>query len=217
MADDRDSRRDLRSVSVSWVVPLAVVAFGFGTSWSATPAAEPSNIARAKRFRELLAKKDYDAARAMMANDARRWWDAREGEGRPWKIGPDAGGPWAAWDKYFHSQHEVLEWREEPHSATALVQETNDYYRLLERGAMRNELVYYFDDDGKIDGLVIRGAGERPMGLTDEFIAWAKKNDPEEIAALMPGGEIDPAGDHPERFRRLLDRWRRATGRQPIE
>jgi hypothetical protein len=33
----------------------------------------------------------------------------------------------------------------------------------------------------------------------------------------MPGGEIDPAGDHPERFRRLLNRWRQASGLPMIE
>jgi hypothetical protein len=33
----------------------------------------------------------------------------------------------------------------------------------------------------------------------------------------MPEGEIDPSGDHPGRFRRLLNSWRRAAGLEPIE
>jgi hypothetical protein len=45
----------------------------------------------------------------------------------------------------------------------------------------------------------------------------AKAHAPAEPAALMRGGEIDPSGDHPERFRRLLERWRQASGLKPIE
>jgi hypothetical protein len=194
-----------------------VVAIVLGLAGCSVGAPAASHVARARRFRELLEKNDFDAARALMAPDAHRWWGARKGEGRPWRIGPDAGGPWAAWDEAFHSRHEAVAWREEAGSAIAVVRETNDYYRLLERGPMTNELVYTFGDDGRIDGLVIRSAGGRSSGKTDEFIAWAKANDPQELAALMPGGEIDPGGDHPGRFRRLLIRWRRATGLPPIE
>lgn len=31
----------------------------------------------------------------------------------------------------------------------AAVRETNDYFRLLERGRVTNEITYFFDDEGR--------------------------------------------------------------------
>lgn len=179
--------------------------------------ARPSSLVeRVRRFRRLVRQEEYPAARAMMADDPRRWFAPREGEGRPWRLGPGTG-PWSAWDEHFRSEGEVVSWREGDRSATAVVRETNDYYRLLERGSVTNEITYFFDEEGKIEGLLIGTTGERSPGRTEEFLAWAGQNDPEELEELMPGGEIDPSGDHPRRFRALLNRWRVATGREPIE
>lgn len=171
---------------------------------------------RAQRFRSLLTDEDYSAARAIVAPDARRWWGSREGEGQPWTIGPAGRGPWASWDEHFGSKGTEVEWAEGEGWASVTVSETNDYYRLLERGAQTNELTYYFDENGLIDGLVIGSAGERNMGLTEDFLAWAREHHPGEIAELMPDGEIDPAGDHPQRMRRRLNLWRGATDREPV-
>lgn len=181
-------------------------------------AADPKTdlVARAKAFRAHLDAGRYDAARAMMAPDAHRWWGKHEGPGGPWTVGP-ASGPWAAWDAHFRSKGEVTAWNRGDRSATAVVRETNDYYRLLDRPPVTNEIVYLFDAQGRIEGLVIRSAGERPQGRTDAFVAWAKAHAPDEIQALMPDGEIDPSGDHPERFRKLLVRWREAAGLPAIE
>jgi len=65
------------------------------------------------------------------------------------------------------------------------VRETNDYFRLLERGWV----TYFFDESGRIAGLLIRAVGDRPQGKTDEFLTWAREHDPEELALLMPGGK----------------------------
>lgn len=189
---------------------------GCGAADEAPPAGEATLIAQAQRFRSLVRQERYDDARAMMSADPRRWFAPRQGEGRPWEVGPGTG-PWAAWDDHFRSEGEVVAWREDGRSATAVVRETNDYFRLLERPAVTNEITYLFDDDGRIDGLVIAGVGDRPPGRTDEFLAWAREHEPDEIEALMPGGEIDPSGDHPQRFGALLNRWRDAAGLDPIE
>jgi hypothetical protein len=179
--------------------------------------AADSYVERAREFRALVARGDYTAARERMSEDPRRWWGSREGPGDPWTVGPDGNNPWAAWDDHFESTNEVLEWREGEASARVIIRETNDYFRLLERGWVTNEQTYYFDAAGLIEGWSIRGVGERPPGKTDAFVAWARTHEPEELEALMPGGEIDPAGDHPERFRRLLNRWRQASGLPMIE
>lgn len=177
---------------------------------------EDSPAVRARRFRDLVSRGRFDEARAMMAPDPRRWFAPKEGEGRPWRIGPGTG-PWSAWDEHFRSTGEVVEWREGEDWASAVVRETNDYFRLLERGYVTNEITYYFDGQGSISGLLIGTLGERPPGRTEEFLAWARQHEPEELGELMPDGEIDPSGDHPERFRALLNRWRRAAGLEPIE
>lgn len=172
---------------------------------------------RAQEFRSLVEEQRYDAARALTSDDARRWFDDRDGPGQPWTVGPEVGGPWAAWDEHFRSEGEIVEWREATRSATAVVRETNDYFRLLDRGWVTSEITYFFDDAGQIEGLLIRAVGDRPPGRTDEFLAWARVHAPDELATLMPDGEIDPSGDHPQRFRRLLNRWRADSGLAPIE
>jgi hypothetical protein len=90
-------------------------------------------------FFSLLKQKDYEKARALMAPDPRRWREAREGAGQPWRIGPDQPDRWAAWDEHFRSQEEhnlvaeAGEWREGARSATLVMRETNDYFRNRER------------------------------------------------------------------------------------
>ncbi len=62
-----------------------------------------SNLAeRAEAFRARVAAGEIEEARAMMTQNPRRWWDERQGEGKPWTIGPNSG-PWAGWDDYFRS------------------------------------------------------------------------------------------------------------------
>lgn len=181
----------------------------------AAHAREP-RILRVQLFRALLDAGDVAGAEALASDDPRRWWEAREGEGDPWDIGPTAG-PWAAWDDHFKKRTETLSW--EPGadgSVTVVFRELNDYYRLLERPWMTSSATYFFDDRGVISGLLIRPLGERDPGRTDEFLEWAREHEPRELQALMPGGEVDPGADHPQRFRALLNRWRRDVGMRQI-
>ena len=193
---------------------------------NASPAADPRTL-RVQLFRALLDAGDTDGARTMASADPRRWWERRDGAGTPWDIGPHAsgGGSWAAWDAHFKKRTETLFWASSDTgpdaggSVSVTFRETNDYYRLLERPWATSRATYYFDDDGRITGLLIEALGERDPGRTEEFLAWAREHAPGEIDALMPGGEIDPLGeraDHPERFRALLNRWRRDAGLRAI-
>lgn len=167
-----------------------------------------SLVELAQRLRAKVRQEPYDEARAMMSE---RWFTRRNGEGWPWRVSTGTG-PWSAWDEHFRSEGEVAEWRVGEGAAIAVVQETNDYFKLLERGTMTNEITHFFDDRDRLDGLLINVAGERPPGRTDEFLACARQHEPEEFRALMPGGEIDPSGDH----RALLDRWRSTAGLEQI-
>lgn len=173
-------------------------------------------VITAKQFRAHVKAGEYDEARAMMVQNPRRWFNEREGEGREWKLGPKSG-PWSEWDDHFRGRTEVVRWEVGEGTATLVFLETNDYFQLLDRGWQKSEMVYYFNDAGEIEGLLIRGRGDRPQGRTEEFLAWARENDPEELAYLMPDGDVDPSGDRPPRFRALLNRWRESAGLEPIE
>jgi hypothetical protein len=168
-------------------------------------------IELAQRFRRLLRERKFDEARAMTVQTPRIWFEERKGEGRPWVIGPTSNDPWSAWDKEFRSRSEVVERRASDRSAIFKLRETNDYHRLLERGWSTVESTYFFDENGKIEGRLIAAVGERSRGRTDDFLEWARTHAPEELKYLMPDGEIDPSGDRPKRFRRLLNRWREAS------
>lgn len=177
-------------------------------------------IATVEAFRAARAAGDTEAAGELMAPDARLWFGAREGAGRPWDL--DAGGPWAVWDEHFggHSEPDgPWEVELEGRAVSAVMVEHNDYYRLTESAPGRWRGTYYLDEVGRIEGfLVARIPGvERDPGRTAEFEAWAREHDPDEAAYLMPGGEIDPSGDRPARMRALLERWRAAVGLPPPE
>lgn len=212
----RSSRwqRKLLRLALGCLIPVSL---GCGSEKERQNAVASPLVASAQEFRSLMAAERYDAAQALMAPEPRRWWNERQGEGQPWKVGSATRDPWTSWDEHFRGKKEILEWKEGPHSVTTVVHETNDYFQLLERGWVTTEIIYYFDGSGKIDGRLIRPVGERPPGRTEEFLAWARIHDADELAALMPDNEVDPSGDHPQRFRRLLNRWRRASGLETIE
>ena len=177
-----------------------------------------SNVELVQQLRAHLRSGEYDAARAMMTPDPRRWFNERSGEGGPWRVGSGPKGPWAHWDDYLGKQSEIIRWVEEERAAVCVYRETNGYFLLLDRGWVTNHTTYFFDEHGRIEGILHAAApGPRPQGRTDEFLAWARANVPEELEALMPGGNVDPSGDHPRRFRAILERWRADAGLGPIE
>jgi hypothetical protein len=195
---------------------LAAAALGACHTSAPAPQTEPEldPIARVQAFRALRQAGDYDAARLLMSDDPRRWWGEREGAGSPWTLG--TRGRWADWDDHMQSTSEVLEWTAGDHSATLLAAESNDYYRLLERGPQKVSYTYYLDAAGLLTGYLIAAPGPRDPGRTDDYLAWAAANEPEELAYLRPNGEIDPTGDRAPRTRAQLTRWRTAEGLPPI-
>jgi len=168
-------------------------------------------------FRAAKDRGDLHAARAVMSDDPRRWWGGRDGDGAPWVLRAE-GGRWSAWDAHFRSTSEHGPWTTGSGWARQVVTESNEYYQLTERGPQRNIQTWWFDDEGSIEGWSIEAIRtEQSYGRVDEFIAWAERVDPDELAYLRPGGEIDPTGDRPQRTRALLNRWRRSVGLTPIE
>jgi len=168
-------------------------------------------IWQVREFRRLVAGEWTEIARGFMAENPRRWYEERSGAGEAWDIAPGAGR-WSAWDREFRSQSEEIHWTGDTRVVTIRVREINDYDRLLERPPGETEIVYFLDARGRIEGSLVRGVGVRAPGRAGEFLAWAERESPQELAYLRPGGEIDPTGDRPQRHRALLVRWRAAAG-----
>ena len=184
---------------------------------SAVSAQEQSLIDKAQEFRMHLGMGHLEMSQAYLASDARLWYGDREGDGIEWTLAPEQSDPWAGWNEHFKTSQTEVEWRAGDQSATLVAEETSEYYQLLERPAATVEMTYYFNDEGLINGLLVSPAADADQGLTAEFHAWAEANNDHEFHHLRPDGAIDPTGNHPPRFRALLDAWREDTGRAPID
>lgn len=194
---------------------MAVLGFMLGCA--STPRSSGTADARVetvRTFRSAEKRGDYDEARRLLAANPRVWYEKREGDGEPWELGE---GSWTGWDREFHSQSRPLSdlqtektpWGD---AVWVVVEESNDYYRLTERTYSLTMLMYFVDPDGKVSGELIAAVGKSSSRF-DEFKKWAQEHEPQEFEALMPSGRIDPAGDHPQRVRALLERWRTSMRR----
>jgi hypothetical protein len=190
----------------------ALVAFAVSVA-VCTAEAAPDPVQTVQRFREAREKGDLAQARSFLAPDARIWFDAeeREGPGKPWTL---EAGPWAAWDRFFHSHTDLKDWKNQDDRVTAIGQETNDFYRLLDWKPKPLLLTYWVNDAGRITGFMFHAVAGAPAAHSrlEEFEAWARKARPAELAYLMPDGKIDPSGDRPARWRTILVEWRKAAG-----
>lgn len=166
---------------------------------------------RVQNFYAAKDRKDKEAARRFLAADARMWFNKKEGPGEPWSV---SGGTWDHWDTYFNGHTTYSEWKVEGNAVTATGVETNDYYRLLDWHPWPMKLTWWFNESGRMTGFLVQqvaGKGGTGSRLT-EFTEWGKDHHPVALRYLMPKGDIDPSADRPERWRKLLVRWRNEVG-----
>lgn len=182
------------------------------------PTTPDPHIAKVEALRQALQEEDFARAATFLSDDPRVWYDERQGDGIPWQL---RAGRWKAWDTHFNGVSELQGTLQSAGDRVwADYFESNDYFRLLERGGGYFRKTWFFTDDGKIEGYMISavpGAPEAPPGRADEFLAWARENAPEELDYLRPGGRLDPTGDRAPRTRALLERWRQAIGEPMVE
>lgn len=177
---------------------------------AAACASSSSPLARVQAYREAHARGDLQAERRFLAPDARVWYEQKSGGGDPLTAGNS--GRYQHWDEFFHSQSEMRDWTTNGNAVTATVHETNDFYRLLDWHPQPYRMTWWVNEQGQISGALIQSTPGKAASRLPEFREWAKANHPEELESLMPGGKIDPTGDRPERFKRILIEWRSAAG-----
>jgi len=179
-----------------------------------------SRVKTVQDFRAAREAGDLERARSYLGDDPRVWYDAYAGEGMPWKLG---AGRWKTWDMHFNGESKFGPWHVEDDRVWAVVEEMNDYFRLIERRDMpRYRITYFNEENGKIAGYMISAAdpdspGTPMISRYDEFEAWALANARQEWEYLRPGGRLDPTGDRAPRTRALANRWRASVGLPPIE
>lgn len=172
---------------------------------------DPTLVETAERYLEAYESHDVEALEQVLADDARRYFGEREGEGMP--LEPGEKGPWHAWDEFFHSESEVVEWTQPSAGVVrAGMREINDWFRLMDRPPTRYFISFSFDDNGRIEWLLIHSDPDSPKnrGRVEEFEAWARAERPGLLDRLQPGGEIDPSKF--EEWKSALLEWRHDAG-----
>ena len=168
--------------------------------------ASSSMIRRVQEYRDARARGDAVAEQSHLAPGARMFFNEKNGDGEPLGIGK---GSWAHWDEYFHSRSEMTDWRVVDGAVTAVVHETNDFYRLLDWEPQPYRLTWWLDREGRITEVLLTPIPGGPAkSRMNEFKEWAAKHHPAELEYLMPKGRIDPTGDRAERFAAILREWR---------
>ena len=170
------------------------------------------NIKTLDAYRFAKKSGDYAKASTFLADDARIWFEKKEGPGNRLTA---KGGPYKDWDKEFRSTSRRETVRARGNAVTYISYETNDYFRLIERQPSPARVTYYFDGEGRIEGMLYQGLSTkeaRPPDRGDEFRRWADQKYP----GLLDSPEME-IPNQPKRWRALLVEWRREVGLPAIE
>ena len=127
---------------------------------------------------------------------------------------PSGDGPWAEWDREMKSTSTTHEYTVNSNELVTVVSETNDYFKLLDRKSMPYLITYWFDEDERIEGMLISSLPKEPKnkGRFEEFKAWADEHHPGVLDELEPEGRIIPSKENAIRWRELLIEWRADVG-----
>ncbi|MCW5911539.1 MAG: hypothetical protein KIT62_10715 [Cyclobacteriaceae bacterium] len=140
-----------------------------------------------------------------VAPGMRIWYTEKSGEGQKW----NPNSAWTKWDEYFKSEKSYGEFSTDSNSVSVIVMETNELFRLIERKPAPVQLTWWLNKENKIEGYLVKSLADAThTDRLDEFAAWARKNYPEELNYLMPGGNINPEEDRPGRWEKILKEWR---------
>ncbi len=184
-------------------------------------------IQTVENFRAARKSGNLELAQSYLTQDPRVWYEKHEGPGNPWIL---KQGRYKNWDTHFNGQSDLSPWQTQDQTVYAVAEETNDYYKLLERQSKsRYRITYFFADKSdknnhqpKIAGYMISAADpnkKSPPAISryEEFKAWALAHEPAEWEYLHPQGKLDPTDDRAPRTRKLANRWRTTVGLPILE
>jgi len=158
---------------------------------------------------------DPDADGEFYSKSSRIWFESKNGPGRERNFGK---GPWADWDSFFNAEKVYLSFEVEGRTASVVLLENNDFYKLIDREPGKVRVTYEFDDAGYVTGTLVQGLREAPVAdRLDEFKEWAKVTHPDELAYLMPDDRISPEIERAKVWKKLLVEWREEVGLPAID
>ena len=168
-------------------------------------------VRRLECYRAAKKAKDYEAAATYLNPDARIWFGSKDGPGRPLRP---KGGPYAQWDREFRSSATRKDVRVVGETVTYVSYEMNDFYRLIDRQPTGASVTYYFDDQGRIEGMLYARLDDEPSQTDrqEEFERWAAEKYP----GLLESEDMR-IPNNPRRWRELLVEWRADIGLPPID
>ena len=163
-------------------------------------------------YREARKAHDTQRIAGYLAEESRIWFDKKDGPGTLRKASGD--GPWAEWDREMKSTSTTHEYKVNGNELVTVVSETNDYFKLLDRKPTPYQITYWFDDDERIEGMLISSLPKEPKtkGRYDQFKKWADEHHPRVLDELQPEGKIIPSKENAIRWRKLLIEWRADVG-----
>ncbi|MCZ6542832.1 MAG: DUF1573 domain-containing protein [Planctomycetota bacterium] len=163
-------------------------------------------------YRAARKAHDRELISQYLADESRIWFDKKEGPGTMRTSTGD--GPWAQWDRQMKSTSTTHAYEVNGNELVTVVIETNDYFRLLDRTPRPYQITYWFDDDERIEGMLVSSLPKEPKtnGRYDQFKAWTDEQHPGVLDELQPEGKIIPSKENAIRWRELLIEWREAAG-----
>jgi hypothetical protein len=165
-----------------------------------------SNAEIVKEFLDAREKKDSARYMSLVSPDMRVWYEEKKGEGNKW----NPNSAWAKWDDYFKPVKTYGEFKEDSNAVFVVVTETNNFFKLIDRKPAPVLLTWWLNKEQKIEGYLVKSMTDSThTDRLQKFAEWAKKNNPVELEYLMPDGSINPEGDRPQRWEKILNEWKK--------
>src|SRR5437763_1574825 len=124
-------------------------------------------IRRVQTYNHARKNGDVSTESRLLASNARMWYESRTGEGE--LLTPGRSGSYAHWDALFHSRSMLSGWTVHGREVTATVHETNDFYRLLDWQPAPYQMTWWFDEQNRITGAMVRSLPGKATSRMQEF------------------------------------------------
>jgi hypothetical protein len=167
-------------------------------------------VARCRSYFAALNSYDIPGALACLSADFRAYFPA-VGVSLTREDLPAALG----WDVATNGQFSYNPLEASESEVSGVLSEANEFYRLLGLEPAIARATFRFDAIGLIREQVYEPRSGSRLSVTDALKApmcWARREEPEELEAIAPGGQLVYTESTGRRWIGLLARWRAAIG-----